>query len=149
VIEALHVRWMFARRLDGASVASIAHRRGGGWVLRTVAAILANPRCTGRQVDRQRAEQPGERASRRSRPTEWTISTTMAHPALISEAEFVASQQVKAVRVTKNGCSRRYLLSGILQCALCGPSVGLELGTRPRRVPLSAWLHQRPAATGG
>jgi hypothetical protein len=59
-------------------------------------------------------------ASRRSRPVEWTISTTTAHPALISESEFVAAQQVKAVRATKNGCSRRYLLSGIVQCALCG-----------------------------
>lgn len=147
-----HVRWMFERRLAGCSVAGIAreltergvlcpsevdpsrnaHRCGAGWALRTVAAILANPRYTGRQVwDRQRAEQPGERASRRSRPAEWTISTTMAHPALISEAEFVAAQQVKAVRATKNGCSRRYLLSGIVQCALCG-----------RRLD-SHWVHGR------
>jgi Recombinase len=58
-----HVRWMFAQRLAGSSVAGIAralnergipcpssadpernrHRTGDGWTLRTVAAILANP----------------------------------------------------------------------------------------------------------
>jgi site-specific DNA recombinase len=70
-----HVRWIFARRLAGASTAGIArvlnelrvpspsahdpvrnpHRAGTVWTLRTVAAILANPRYTGRQVwNRQR-----------------------------------------------------------------------------------------------
>jgi hypothetical protein len=64
------VRWMFAQRLAGHSVAGIArdlnergvpcpsnvdrernrHRSGAGWTTRTVAAILANPRYTGRQV---------------------------------------------------------------------------------------------------
>jgi len=62
------VRWMFAQRLAGHSVARITralndagipcpsaadparnpHRTGAGWTLRTVAAILANPRYTGR-----------------------------------------------------------------------------------------------------
>jgi site-specific DNA recombinase len=64
------VTWMFAQRLAGQSAARITralndagvpcpsaadparnrHRSGGGWTLRTVAAILANPRYTGRQV---------------------------------------------------------------------------------------------------
>jgi site-specific DNA recombinase len=64
------VRWMFAQRLAGHSVARITralddaaipcpsaadpkrnpHRTGTAWTLRTVAAILANPRYTGRQV---------------------------------------------------------------------------------------------------
>ena len=64
------VRWMFAQRLAGHSVARITralndagipcpsaadparnpHRTGAAWTLRTVAAILANPRYTGRQV---------------------------------------------------------------------------------------------------
>src|ERR1700752_3684878 len=64
------VRWIFAQRLAGHSVARIAralneagvpcpsaadpgrnpHRTGTAWTLRTVAAILANPRYTGRQV---------------------------------------------------------------------------------------------------
>jgi site-specific DNA recombinase len=65
-----HVRWTFGRRLAGHGVASIArslnemgvpspssvdpdrnrHRSGEAWTLRTVAAILADPRYTGRQV---------------------------------------------------------------------------------------------------
>jgi hypothetical protein len=71
------VRWMFAQRLAGHSVARIAralneagiscpsaadpgrnpHRSGLGWTLRTVATILSNPRYTGRQVwNRQRTD---------------------------------------------------------------------------------------------
>ncbi|WP_407654764.1 recombinase family protein [Actinomadura luzonensis] len=65
-----HVRCIFAQRLAGVSVAGIArmlnergvpcpsdadrernpHRSGHAWTLRTVAAILSNPRYTGRQV---------------------------------------------------------------------------------------------------
>ena len=64
------VSWMFGQRLAGHSAARITralndagvpcpsaadpgrnpHRAGAGWTLRTVAAILANPRYTGRQV---------------------------------------------------------------------------------------------------
>ena len=64
------VQWMFAQRLAGHSAARITralndagipcpsaadpernpHRTGAAWTLRTVAAILANPRYTGRQV---------------------------------------------------------------------------------------------------
>jgi site-specific DNA recombinase len=64
------VSWMFGQRLAGHSAARITralndagvpcpsaadpgrnpHRAGSGWTLRTVAAILANPRYTGRQV---------------------------------------------------------------------------------------------------
>ena len=71
------VTWMFAQRLAGHSAARITralndagvpcpsaadpgrnpHRTGAGWTLRTVAAILANPRYTGRQVwNRQRTD---------------------------------------------------------------------------------------------
>ena len=71
------VRWIFARRLAGHSVARIArglneaavpcpsaadpgrntHRTGAGWTLGTVTTILENPRYTGRQVwNRQRTD---------------------------------------------------------------------------------------------
>ncbi len=71
------VTWMFAQRLAGHSAARITralndagvpcpsaadpgrnpHRTGAAWTLRTVAAILANPRYTGRQVwSRQRTD---------------------------------------------------------------------------------------------
>ena len=71
------VRWIFAQRLAGHSVARIAralneagipcpsaadpdrnpHRPGAAWTLGTVTTILANPRYTGRQVwNRQRTD---------------------------------------------------------------------------------------------
>jgi hypothetical protein len=71
------VRWIFAQRLAGYSVARIAralneaevpypsasgpkrnpHRPGTGWTLGTVTTILQNPRYTGRQVwNRQRTD---------------------------------------------------------------------------------------------
>jgi site-specific DNA recombinase len=71
------VRWMFAQRLAGHSVARIAralndavipcpsaadparnpHRTGTAWTARTVGSILSNPRYTGRQVwNRQRTD---------------------------------------------------------------------------------------------
>ena len=71
------VRWIFAQRLAGHSVARIAralneggvpcpsavdpgrnpHRTGAGWTLGTVTTILSNPRYTGRQVwNRQRTD---------------------------------------------------------------------------------------------
>lgn len=87
-VTAPHVRWIFARQLEGMSAAGIArelnerrvpspgfydrvrnpHRAGAVWTLRTVAAILAIPRYTGRQVwNRQftdhREAVPGDRRS--------------------------------------------------------------------------------------
>lgn len=69
-VTAPHVRWIFAQRLAGQSVASLArelnernvpcpsgydrerdaHRSGEAWTLGAVTAILANPSYTGRQV---------------------------------------------------------------------------------------------------
>jgi len=72
-----HVEWMFAQRLAGWSITAIArdlnergipcpsradaernpHRSGRAWIWQTVAAILANPRYTGRQSwNRQRTD---------------------------------------------------------------------------------------------
>ena len=119
---------MFAQRLAGRSIASIAreltergvpcpsdvdpqrnrHRNGGAWTLRTVAVILGNPRYTGRQVwDRQqrsgrRAESPGHQ----SMPAgEWAVSARRAHPSLVTEEGFVAAQHVRATRPTRDGQS--------------------------------------------
>jgi site-specific DNA recombinase len=109
------------------------HRSGGVWTLRTVAVILANPRYTGRQVwNRQRTEHSGREIARRSNPAgEWAISKAVAHPPLVSEADFVAAQQVRAARPTKDGSARRYVLAGLLECRLCG-----------RRMD-SHWVHGR------
>lgn len=123
-----HVRWIFAQRLAGTSVAAIArglnergvlcpssadwernrHRSGEAWLLPTVAAILENPRYTGRQV-----------WDRRNSPQAWTISEQRAHPALVSDEDFVIAQAIRAARPTGDGSTRVYLLSGLLRCALC------------------------------
>jgi len=159
------VRWMFAQRLAGHSLARITralndagtpcpsaadpqrnpHRSGAAWTLFTVRAILANPRYTGRQVwNRQPTSHelidpantgPGHRQVQRwAQPDGWVISTRPAHPALVSEEDFIAVQNIRAER--DNGRTvgeRRYLLAGLLRCGICG-----------RRLE-SCWANNRPA----
>jgi DNA invertase Pin-like site-specific DNA recombinase len=158
------VRWMFAQRLAGHSVARITralndagipcpsaadprrnpHRSGAAWTLSTVAAILANPRYTGRQVwNRQRTDRDlvdpantglGHRHVQRwNLPAGWVISARPAHPALVSEADFIAAQDASAPRGPAGTATRRYLLAGLLRCGICG-----------RRLE-SAWSNGRPA----
>ena len=164
------VRWSFAQRLAGHSVARIAralndagvpcpsaadpqrnpHRSGAAWTLRTVATILSNPRYTGRQVwNRQRTDRDladpadvslGHRTVQRwNLPDGWVISSRPAHEALVSEADFIAAQDIGAARgpAPMGGPAvpgtRRYLLAGLLICGACG-----------RRME-SAWSHGKPA----
>jgi site-specific DNA recombinase len=158
------VTWMFAQRLAGHNIARITralndagipcpsatdpkrnpHRSGAAWTLRTVAAILANPRYTGRQVwNRQRTDHDlvdpantglGHRQVQRwNLPAGWVISTRPAHPALVSEADFIAAQDASAPRGPAGPATRRYLLAGLLRCGVCG-----------RRLE-SAWSNGRPA----
>jgi site-specific DNA recombinase len=164
------VRWIFARRLAGHSVARIAralndagmpcpsaadpgrnpHRTGAGWTLGTVATILSNPRYTGRQVwNRQRTDRDladpadvslGHKSVQRwNLPDGWVISRKPAHPALVSEADFIAAQDISAARgpAPEKGLAaprmRRYLLAGLLVCGGCG-----------RRME-SAWSNGKPA----
>src|SRR5690348_2951034 len=158
------VTWMFAQRLAGHSAARITralndaqvpcpsaadpgrnpHRTGAGWTLRTVAAILANPRYTGRQVqNRQRTDFDlagpantglGHRQVQRwNLPEGWVISRHPAHPALVSEAGFIAAQEIGAPRGPAGQATRQYLLAGLLACGRCG-----------RRLE-SAWSNGKPA----
>ena len=164
------VRWIFARRLAGHSVARIAralndagvpcpsaadpgrnpHRTGAGWTLGTVTTILSNPRYTGRQVwNRQRTDRDlvdagdialGHKPVQRwNLPDGWVISRKPAHPALVSEADFIAAQDISAARGPVPGMGltapqkRRYLLAGLLICGGCG-----------RRME-SAWSNGKPA----
>lgn len=146
------VRWMFAQRLAGHSFAGIArdlndrgipcpsgadpdrnrHRSGKAWTLQTVAAILGNPRYTGRQIwNRQRTDRttthrddpfhlPGLDEPRRWNPAhDWAISNEAAHVGLVSEHEFVTAQTIKATRPTEDGTTRTYLLTGLLRCGIC------------------------------
>jgi site-specific DNA recombinase len=145
------VTWMFAQRLAGHSAARITralndagvpcpsaadpgrnrHRTGSGWTLRTVAAILANPRYTGRQVwNRQPSEavlvDPAntglghKQLQRRNLPEGWVISRYPAHAALVSEADFIAAQDTAAPRGPAGPAVRRYLLAGLIACGRCG-----------------------------
>jgi len=151
------VRWIFARRRAGHSVARIAralneagvpcpssadpgrnlHRTGAGWTLGTVTTILSNPRYTGRQVwNRQRTDRDltdpadvslGHKSLQRwNLPDGWVISRKPAHPALVSEADFIAAQDISAARGPAPGASpnapreRRYLLAGLPVCGGCG-----------------------------
>ncbi|MBV9920085.1 MAG: recombinase family protein [Pseudonocardia sp.] len=136
---ARHVRWMFVERLTGRSVAGIArelnergvpcpstadpernrHRSGAGWNLRSVAVILANPRYTGREVW-SRHQGAGSDGQRRTNPADWAISRSKTHPALVSEPDFVAAQQVRSERRNDEGAVRRYVLGGLVMCGLCG-----------------------------
>jgi len=158
------VRWMFAQRLAGHSAARITralndagvpcpsaadparnpHRTGAEWTLRTVAAILANPRYTGRQVwNRQRTDfdlaDPGntslghKQVQRWNLPEGWVISKHPAHAALVSEADFIAAQDTAVPRGPAGPAVRRYLLAGLLACGRCG------------RTLESAWSNGRPA----
>ncbi|MEU4674511.1 recombinase family protein [Amycolatopsis sp. NPDC023774] len=141
-----HVTWMFQQRLAGHSVASIArslnersipcpssadphrnrHRTRSTWTLRTVAVILANPRYTGRQTWNRRANGTG---NPRSTPA---LSARAAHPALVSEQDFVTAQQIRAPRPTNDGRLRRFALAGLIRCGICN-----------RRLD-SHWNHGRP-----
>ena len=113
------------------------HRTGSAWTLGTVATILANPRYTGRQVwNRQRTDceladpanvSLGHKSVQRwNLPDGWVISARPAHPALVSEADFIAAQDISAARgpAPKAGPAvpqmRRYLLAGLLACGTCG-----------------------------
>lgn len=157
-ITGTHVRWMFAQRLTGASLAGITrtlndrgvpcpsghdrhrnpHRGGQAWTVPTVATILSNPRYTGRQIwNRQTAHRAPEHdepslVHQWNTPHQWVISTRPSHPALVSEADFVAVQAIRAVRPTSDTDTRTYLLAGLLRCGVC-----------QRRMD-SHWTHGRP-----
>jgi hypothetical protein len=156
---------MFAQRLAGHSTARITralndagipcpsaadpgrnpHRSDAGWTLRTVAAILADPRYTGRQVwNRQRTDldlvDPAntglghKQVQRWNLPDGWVISRHPAHPALVSEADLVAAQDVAAPRGPgRPGHPPVSADGGLLACGRCG-----------RRLE-SAWSNGKPA----
>jgi len=143
------VRWLFAERLAGNTISSITrdlndrgvpcpsamdpvrnpHRPGDRWCWSTVSTILANPRYTGRQVwNRQHREYldvpPDDPIGRsqlrqRNRLQECVLSETLAHPALVSEADLVAAQSVYAKPATTRP-GRAYELTGRVLCGVCG-----------------------------
>jgi hypothetical protein len=105
------------------------NRSGGMWSVPTVGAILANLRYTGREVWNRR--QATDRTGRSMVAGGCVVSKAVTHPAVVSEADFGAAQQVRAERATADGARRRYLLRGLLRCGHCG-----------RRMD-SHWVHER------
>lgn len=99
-----------------------SHRSGAAWTLRTVTAILANPRYTGRQVwnrqprdhDTHPADKNRRRPVHRWNPLQdWVISQKIVHPPLITEQDFVSVQAIRAARPTADGDTRTYVLAGL------------------------------------
>ena len=96
--------------------------------MRTVAAILANPRYTGRQVwNRQGRDHNAARGKQGRGPVhrwnpvrDWVISKQIVHPPLVAEQDFVAAQAIRAARPTDDGTTRVYLLAGLVRCRPCG-----------------------------
>jgi hypothetical protein len=154
-----NVQWIFAEPLAGRSLAGIArelndrgvpcpsaadpgrnrHRSGRRWSLQAVRAIVANPRYTGRQVwnrlhvEHRRGDDGGRIRVQRWNPTDqWVVSERLAHPSLVSEADFVAVQAVRSARDAGDAKSRTYQLAGLLRCGICG-----------RRLD-SHWVNDRP-----
>jgi len=120
------------------------HRTGKAWTLHTVRAILGNPRYTGRQVwNRQRTDSElvdpantglGHRPVQRwNLPEGWVISARPAHPAIISEADFIAAQGLAAQRGPDSPAGHYYLLAGLVRCGICG------------RLLESCWSNGKPA----
>jgi len=132
--------------IGGGSRTESSPRRAGVEPAVCVAVILANPRYTGREVwRRHQCATPG--GGRRVIPAEWALSESLAHPALVSEADFVAVQPVRAARVNHDGVVRRYVLAGLIRCGLCGRLMDAHWVNG--RVPLSSWLQQRPVHVAG
>jgi site-specific DNA recombinase len=147
-----HSRARIARALNDAGVPCPSaadpgrnpHRSGAAWTLHTVRAILGNPRYTGRQVwNRQRTDRDlvdpantglGHRPVQRwNLPEGWVISARPAHPALVTEADFIAVQELDARRGPGTLPGHCYLLAGMLRRATCG------------RLLESCWSNGKPA----
>jgi site-specific DNA recombinase len=79
-----------------------------------------------RRLGRKRAGQ------RRNQPKDWVISKVLAHPALVSEGDFIAAQAAYATPTPADGVTRSYALVGLVVCRTCG---------RPMD---SHWVHGRP-----
>ena len=130
------------------------HRSGKAWTLHTVRAILGNPRYTGRQVwNRQRTDADlvdpantglGHRPVQRwNLPEGWVISARPAHPAIVTEADFIAAQDLVARRGPDSPADHHYLLAGLLRCGTCGRLLESCWSNGKRRLPVPSRPHHR------
>ena len=120
------------------------HRSGQAWTLTTVRAILAKPPLhrppgMGPAAHGHGPDRPGQHQPRASAgaavglPEGWVISARPAHPALVSEEDFIAVQGIRAARENTE-TERRYRLAGLLHCGIC------------RRRLESCWANNRAAS---
>ncbi|ONI92851.1 hypothetical protein ALI22I_01670, partial [Saccharothrix sp. ALI-22-I] len=100
---------------SGSDVDRNRHRSDSAWSVQTVAAILGNPRYTGRQVwnrvvnDRDKVTlgsgRPGQRPNEAD---QWAVSTVLAHTPLVSTRTFASAQEVvplgKSSSLVERGC---------------------------------------------
>lgn len=165
--EAAIVREIFARYAGGATLLSIAsdlnargvpaagaawdrtkRRADGRWLVSALHAMLRNERYVGRVVwNRSRwVKAPDGRRVRRERPpSEWIVSEG---PAIVDRPTWDAVQARHAARHVYSGgagAQAQYLLSGILECALCGSKLVIT-GSKGRTYYCSSHRHGGAAA---
>lgn len=112
-------------------------RGRGAWGKSAIRAIVKNPRYVGRQVwNKQRRDEVlldvedvaagHETKMRWNDRSEWIWSDKIVHEPIISPETFTRAQEVAAAGVhrpldsKKRPTSRKYALSGLLMCGLCG-----------------------------
>jgi hypothetical protein len=131
------------------------HRTGAARTLRTVAATLANPRYTGRQVlNRQRTDfdlvdpvntSLGHRQVQRwNLPEGWVISKQPTHAALVSEADFIAAQDTAAPRGPPGRIGGAVVPAGRApRVRAVRAHTGVSVVQRQARLPVPPRLYQR------
>jgi site-specific DNA recombinase len=115
------------------------HRQGsqGAWSKSAVRAIVQNPRYTGRQVwNRQRRDEVlldvedvaagHETKMRWNSKGDWIWSAEVVHEPLIEPETYARAQEIAAAGAHRptdakqHRSGRRYLLSGLVRCQVCG-----------------------------
>jgi hypothetical protein len=99
-----------------------------GWAMNNLSAacVKVPASATATKYRRCRSSRPCKDVQRWNLPDGWVISRKPAHPALVSEADFIAAQDISAARGPAPGMGltgsrkRRYLLAGLLVCGGCG-----------------------------
>jgi site-specific DNA recombinase len=66
-------------------------------------------------------------------PEGWVISARPAHPAIVTETDFIAAQDQAAQRGPDSPAGHHYLLAGLLRCGTC------------QRILESCWSNGKPA----
>ena len=124
--EAGVIREWARRVLAGESLSSIARDldargvetpKGGRWQVRTLQRMLASARISGRREHKPRAS-----GNNGTRPLVGEIVADAQWPAIISseDSDRLRSLLSDPNRRPSTATGRRYLLSGILRCGLCG-----------------------------